>query len=62
MGGQELGDLDLEEFGGTLNMLIALSPIEYSLQNENVRVLDMIKNHNGEIVFYIGELNDRKPN
>lgn len=61
MEGRELGELDLEKFGGTLNSLVALSPQEYSHQFENVKVIHTIINHNNEPVFYIGELNERKP-
>jgi len=61
MAGRELGELDLEEYGETPNLLIALSPIEYSLQKEKVRVVHTIINHNNEPVFFLGELNDRKP-
>lgn len=55
MKGQELGEVDLVKFSGTRNMMIALSPIEYELQKENVKKISEIKNHSNEIVFVITE-------
>lgn len=52
--GKELGDQDLEKLSGTENYIVALSPIEYDLQKNNINKIDEIKNHNNEVVFIIG--------
>lgn len=56
MNGKELGDQDLAKFAGTKEALFALSPIEYSMQKQNINVATEIKNHNNEIVFIVGTL------
>lgn len=56
MNGKELGDQDLEKLAGSRNILIALSPIEYKLQKDNIEVVKEVKNHNNELVFIIGKL------
>lgn len=56
MNGKELGDQDLEKLAGTKNILVALSPVEYSLQKDKINVVKEIKNHNNELVFIIGTL------
>ncbi len=56
MSGKELGDQDLEKLSGTKNFLVALSPSEYSYQENKIKVVKEIVNHNNELVFIIGEL------
>lgn len=53
MQGKELGDQDLEKLAGTQNYIVALSPSEYKLQKNNLKVVNRIKNHNNELVFII---------
>lgn len=53
--GKELGDQNLEKIAGTNNYLVALSPIEFSLQKQNLNVINEVRNHNGEIVFIVAE-------
>ena len=53
--GKEFGDQDLEKVSGTSNFLVALSPIEYSLQKDNLTKIGEIKNHNDELVFILAE-------
>lgn len=55
-GGKELGDLDLEELAKGSSALVALSPLEYNLQKENLDIIKEIRNHNNELVFYVGKL------
>ena len=55
MEGSELGDQDLEKIAGTPGYLVALSPIEYGQQKENLSVIKEIYNHNNELVFIIAE-------
>jgi len=52
-GGKELGDQDLVKLAGGKNFLIALSPIEYELQKDNLSEIGEIRNHNNELVFVI---------
>ena len=56
MNGKELGDQNLEKFAGTKNALIALSPVEYNLQKQNINIKTEIRNHNNEVVFIVGTL------
>lgn len=56
MNEKELGDQDLRRFAGTNNALIALSPVEYDLQKQNLNVMTEIKNHNNDVVFIVGTL------
>ncbi|MEK9176619.1 MAG: glycosyltransferase family 39 protein [Patescibacteria group bacterium] len=56
MNGKELGDQDLKKFANTSNALVALSPVEYNLQKNNLEVVKEIKNHNNEVVFIVGTL------
>ncbi len=51
-----LDKLNLEEYSKTSNALIILSPSEYNVQQKYVSKLEEIKNHNGNVVFVIGEL------
>ncbi len=53
MNGKELGDIDLEKYAGSRNILVALSPVEYNGQKEKVDIATIIRNHNNEIVFYV---------
>ncbi|HEV2339156.1 MAG TPA: hypothetical protein VGT05_00120 [Patescibacteria group bacterium] len=55
-GEHELDYIDLKKMaGGVHNVLIALSPSEYEHQKSNVRVLKKIYNHNGDLVFIVGD-------
>lgn len=56
MNGKELGDQNLEKLAGSKKILVALSPVEYELQKDNIEVVKEIKNHNNELVFIIGTL------
>lgn len=55
MNGKELGDQNLKKVAGTENFLVALSPLEYNLQKDDIEITHEIKNHNNETVFILGE-------
>ncbi len=54
MNGKELGDQNLQDLAGTKNFIVALSPVEFNLQKQNLEIVKEIKNHNNEIVFILG--------
>lgn len=54
--GKELGDQNLRELGGEGKILVALSPVEYEMQKNNIDVATRIINHNNELVFIVGVL------
>lgn len=53
--GKEFGDQNLEKLAGSNNYLVALSPIEYNLQKQNLNKIKEIKNNNDELVFIVAE-------
>lgn len=52
-GGVELGTISLAKRAGTSNYLVALAPEEYYSQKDNVKILERIYNHNGELIFIL---------
>lgn len=52
----ELGEVNLREFAGGNYLLVALSPEEYEKQKDTMVLLEKIYNHNGELIFLVGEL------
>lgn len=52
----ELGDVNLRKFAQGNYILVALSPEEYQTQKDTMVLLKKIYNHNGELVFIVGEL------
>ncbi len=54
--GIELGNQNLENLSGSRNTLVALSPLEYSLQMNNLIKISEIKNHNEETVFVLAKI------
>ncbi len=55
MDGQELDHEDLQKLAGAKNILVALSPVEYELQKDNVVKLTEIKDHNNKVVFIMAK-------
>jgi len=55
---QGLEQVDLEKLAGSKNTLVALSPEEYQAQEQNIKKINQIKNHKGEIVFIVGSLRE----
>lgn len=53
---EELHDVDLREYSGANHILVALSPSEYESQKDSVILLDKIYNHNGDLIFIVGEM------
>lgn len=53
---QTLENVNLEEFAKSNNVLVVLSPEEFTIQKEHIQKLTEIKNHNNELVFIIGKL------
>ncbi len=54
-GEYELGNVDLKKWAHANKLLVALSPEEYATQKENLHELSRIYNHNGDLVFIVGE-------
>lgn len=52
----ELGNLDLKKYAKANHLLVALSPEEYSPQQQNINKLTEIKDHNNQLVFIVGEI------
>ena len=52
---KELKDKDLKKYAGAEEVLVVLSPQEYSDQKDNLKFLKDIYDHNNELVFKIGE-------
>ena len=55
-GDKELSFVKLRDVAGEDDILVAVSPQEFKHQEINLRVLKEIKNHNGDIVFYVAEI------
>ncbi len=58
-GQYELDSVNLRKWAGGKRILVALSPLdpfEYQKQKKNIRELTRIYNHNGELVFVVGEV------
>lgn len=52
----ELHDVNLREFANANHILVALSPSEYESQRDSVIKLEEIYDHNGNLVFIVGEM------
>lgn len=57
--GEELGKVNLKKIADGGSALVALSPQEYRYQKNNIKILTNIYNHNNELVFIVGTLNEK---
>lgn len=55
-GRDELNFVNLKEYANSKNVLVALSSEEYKDQEKNIRKIDTIKNHKGDVVFIIARV------
>jgi 4-amino-4-deoxy-L-arabinose transferase-like glycosyltransferase len=55
-GGQELESVDLQTLAKTKNVLVALSPKEYTMQKSHIKKLSEIEDHAHTPIFIVGEL------
>ena len=55
-GQHELENVNIKSWTKSHNILVALSPVEYLNQKNNIKELTRIYNHNHELVFIVGEI------
>lgn len=52
---RELDTIDIKKWAHANRVLVVLSPVEYEKQKKSIKALHVIRNHNNEIVFIVGE-------
>ncbi len=54
-GRSELDNVNLQKFAGAKHILVALSPAEYASDKNQLHYLKTIYNHDGQVVFIVGD-------
>ena len=55
LGRSELNNVNLQKFAGAKHILVALSPGEYQSDKNQLQYLTTIYNHDGQVVFIVGQ-------